>query len=524
MKIAYFDCFSGVSGDMALGALLDAGAELALVQSAIASMGLGEVSLSQRPTKKNGFRASQLVIEHPPEHAHRHLHHIQAMIDRGDFSPRAKQLATAIFERLAQAEAKVHGCEVRKVHFHEVGAIDSIADIVGFAVAWESMGIEAAYASRIPVGTGQIEIAHGTVGVPAPATAELLQGIPLQPSALPYELTTPTGAAIVAELVTGFGPLPSMQVERIGYGAGSRDMPTQPNLLRLLIGTALPTSQTAAPDDTLLVIETHLDDSTGEEIGFAVEQLWQVGAVDVYTTPIQMKKNRPGVLITTLALARDRTAIEQTLFRHTRTLGVRYYRARRTVLPRWTTEVSTVWGSVRGKVVRRPDGETDFSPEFDDCRHLAMEHRVGLDEVGHEAQRQWESGLVQAPDDRPAEWSTSSHPDSDLVADDLSALPVHVAPVEPAWLDDSTASPQADAVDWEAQAINRALDEAADETSSEVHVPLADLGESGPVPAARDDGFADVPSPERLPRSPISRSYHAPSGVPAPHFRRPTTS
>ncbi len=236
MKIAYFDCFSGISGDMTLGALIDAGAELGAVQAALDSMGLDQVRLSIAGVRKNGFRASHLRISHPPEHVHRNFSDIQAMIARGSFSPSAKALSVAIFDRIAVAEARVHGVSKEVIHFHEVGAIDSIADIVGTAVAWESLGISAAYAAPVPVGSGEVTIAHGTVSLPAPATAEILRGIPIAKCDIRAELTTPTGAAILAELVTGFGSLPSMQVERIGYGAGTRDLRDRPNMLRILIG------------------------------------------------------------------------------------------------------------------------------------------------------------------------------------------------------------------------------------------------------------------------------------------------
>ena len=388
MKIAYFDCFSGISGDMTLGALIDAGADLAMIQAAIQSMGLPNLRLEIESAKKNGFRASQLRVVHPPEHAHRHLHDICEMIDRGTFSDTAKELAKAIFYRIAVAEARVHGMDIQSVHFHEVGAIDSIADIVGVSVAWDAMEIETAYASRIPVGAGQIEIAHGLVSVPAPATAEILQGIPLAPTDIQAELTTPTGAAIIAELVTGFGPLPSMQVDRIGYGAGNRNLRARPNMLRVLIGTAI--RLRSKPDNDVLVMETNLDDTTGEEIGFAIELLFQAGAVDVFTTAIQMKKGRPGTLLTVLAKPEDRSAIEAILFQQTSTLGIRYSRQQRTVLPRTSIHVDTPWGMVRGKLSTRPDGSTDFSPEYEDCRKLAKQHGLRLASVYQTARQVWE--------------------------------------------------------------------------------------------------------------------------------------
>src|SRR3954463_10575862 len=237
MRIAYLDCASGISGDMMLGALVDAGAELAAIQSGIDSLGLPSCRLVRCEVKKQGFRATQITVEHEPEHKHRHLHHITAMIEGGALSERAKTLAKRIFQKLAQAEAKVHGSTIEKVHFHEVGAVDSIADIVGAAIGFHLLGIERIIFSPIPTGRGFVEIAHGRCSIPAPATGELLRGIPLAALDVEGEITTPTGAAIVAALADWFGPLPAMTVDRIGYGAGQKDFP-HPNILRLLIGEA----------------------------------------------------------------------------------------------------------------------------------------------------------------------------------------------------------------------------------------------------------------------------------------------
>ena len=319
MRIAYLDCASGISGDMTLGALVDAGADLATIQAGIASLGLPGVRLSAAEVKKKGFRATQITVAHEPEHKHRHLHHITAMIDASALSARQKELATRIFTRLAEAEAKVHGTTIQKVHFHEVGAVDSIADIVGSAIGWDLLGVERIIASAVPTGCGFIEIAHGRCSVPAPAVGELLRGVPLAESKVPFELTTPTGAAILAALADGFGPLPAMTIERIGYGAGSRDLEEQANLLRLLVGEAIST----IPTDHVTVLETNLDDTSGELVGHAITQLWAAGALDVFTSAIAMKKNRPGVLLSVICRAADADRLETILFRETTTLGVR---------------------------------------------------------------------------------------------------------------------------------------------------------------------------------------------------------
>jgi len=373
MRIAYLDCLSGISGDMCLAALIDAGANWDALRAGIQSLGLG-VEISVAPTKKHAFRGLSLRVAHPEQHAHRHLHEIHAILGRAQVVPEAKDLATRIFERIAKAEAKVHGTTLDRVHFHEVGAIDSIVDILGVAMAWVDLGIERGVASAIPTGTGSIQIAHGLVNVPAPATAELLTGIPIAPCSIPMEMTTPTGAALLRELVDDFGPLPAMQVGRIGYGAGSRDLEDRPNLLRILIGEQLPAREArpAPTSNSVLVMETNLDDTTGEQIGFAIEQLWSAGALDVFCIPIAMKKSRPGTLLTVIAKPEDQSKMERILFQQTGTLGVRFRKQARTILPRRHVEVETPWGWVSGKVSQLPDGDLEFSPEYDACRDIAM--------------------------------------------------------------------------------------------------------------------------------------------------------
>ena len=318
MRIAYLDCASGISGDMMLGALIDAGVELVAVQAGIDSLGLPSCQLACAEVKKNDFRALQLTVEHEPEHAHRHLHHIAAMIEGSTLTAKQRDLALRIFHRLAEAESKVHGSTIEKVHFHEVGAVDSIADIVGSAIAWDLLGVDRVVASPIPTGTGFVQIAHGRCSIPAPATGELLRGIPIAPSEVEGELTTPTGAAIVATLVESFGPLPAMTIESIGYGAGQKDF-QHPNLLRLVVGEASePTSVTGT--DSILLLETNLDDATGESIGHCVQQLRKAGALDVSTMPLQMKKDRPGVLLSVQCRPADEQQLAGIIFRETTTL------------------------------------------------------------------------------------------------------------------------------------------------------------------------------------------------------------
>jgi uncharacterized protein (TIGR00299 family) protein len=378
MKIAYLDCASGISGDMTLGALVDAGAGLAAIQHGIDSLGLPGCRIIATEVKKRGFRATQIAIEHEPEHKHRHLHHITAMIDGSALADRQRELAKRIFERLAEAEAKVHGSTIEKVHFHEVGAVDSIADIVGSAIGFDLLGIERIICSPVPTGHGFVEIAHGRCSIPAPATGELLRGVPLAPLGVEGELTTPTGAAIVAALADEFGPLPAMTIERIGYGAGQKDFP-QPNLLRILVGT---TTQTSSPQiDSIVLLETNLDNATGESIGHAVDRLWEAGALDVSLTAIQMKKGRPGILVSVQSRPGDADELEAILFNETSTLGVRRTSVVRTVLARESHEVQTPWGAVAGKIAWLPNGGRRFAPEFDACRQIAIKAGVPLDDV-----------------------------------------------------------------------------------------------------------------------------------------------
>jgi uncharacterized protein (TIGR00299 family) protein len=388
-RIAYLDCGSGISGDMTLAALVDLGVPLDALNDAITSLGIPGCRLRAEEVKKNGFRAMQVRVDYEPEHKHRHLSAILAMINAGRLTDRQKALAGRIFTRLAEAEAKVHGTTVEKVHFHEVGAADSIADIVGAAVGWDLLGVERMVASPVPTGSGKIRIAHGECSVPAPATAELLQNIPLAESSAQGELTTPTGAAILATLVDAFGALPAMTIERIGYGAGQKDFADRPNILRILVGEMVGAAENDA--EQICVLETNLDDIRGEWIGYCTERLWDLGVLDVFTTAIQMKKNRPGVKLTVLCRTATVPAVETMLFRETTTLGVRRWMVARTVLQRRPHSVSTAWGLVEGKIGWLSDGTSHFSPEFESCRRLAETHQTPLRLVYEAAQRAFDT-------------------------------------------------------------------------------------------------------------------------------------
>ncbi len=391
MKVAYLDCFSGISGDMTLAALVDAGVDLAELNAAVQSLGLPQCRLVSRQVKRLGLRATQVTVEYQPEHTHRHLDQILRMVDRGRLTERQRDLARRIFARLAEAEAKVHGTTADQVHFHEVGAADSIADIVASAVGWDLLGADRLVASAVPTGTGKAKMAHGVWSIPAPATGELLAGVPLAESAVPYELTTPTGAAILTTLADSFGPLPPMTIERIGYGAGQRDLQEQPNVLRLFVGEAVD----ARPGEQVWVVETNLDDVSGELIGYCTTRLWEAGALDVYTTPIQMKKNRPGVTLSALCRASDVEAVETILFEETTTLGVRRWPVSRTVLDRRPHRVQTPWGPIEGKLGGLGSGTPRFAPEFESCRRAASEHKVPLRAVYEAAQKAFDPKQVQ---------------------------------------------------------------------------------------------------------------------------------
>jgi uncharacterized protein (TIGR00299 family) protein len=377
MRTAYLDCASGISGDMTLGALIDAGADLTTIQSGIDSLGLPSCRLVASDVEKKGFRATQLVVEHEPEHAHRRLSQIVDMIVNSSLAERQKETATRLFNRIAEAEAKVHGTSIEEVHFHEVGAVDSIADIVGVAIAIDLLRIERIVCSPVPVGTGFVKIAHGRCGIPAPATAELLRGVPLMPSQVKAELTTPTGAVIASTLADDFGPLPAMKIESIGYGAGQRDLDEQANLLRVLIGKM----ESAPTKEQVWVLETNLDDVTGETVGHCVRLLADAGALDVATIPIQMKKCRPAVTISVICHEAKVAQLESILFRETTTLGIRRWPVARSVLSRKSVTVETTYGPIAGKLAWSDNVLPRFSPEYESCRQAALDQRKPLAEI-----------------------------------------------------------------------------------------------------------------------------------------------
>jgi uncharacterized protein (TIGR00299 family) protein len=390
VRVGHFDCFSGIAGDMTLAALVDAGVDGRAIREAVSSLGL-PCELTFETVRRGGFRATHANVVAPHEHAHRHWHHIEAIIDQSSLTLRQKDLAKRIFLRLGEAEATVHGVDLAKIHFHEVGAVDSIVDIVGSAVGLDLLGVEQFSASPVPPGRGWVKAAHGRMPLPAPATAELLRGVPLAESLVEAELTTPTGAAILTTVVDRFTSLPPLTIESIGLGAGTRELTEQANILRLFVGKV----ELPAASDRVWVIETNLDDLPGEVVGYTMTKLMEAGALDAYVTPIQMKKNRPGVMISVLGDEARISELEDLLFRETGTLGIRRYPVSRHKLKRQAIEVATQFGPVKGKLGWLGERPPSFSPEYEDCARLAAAAAVPLREVydaAHLAYRQRSTG------------------------------------------------------------------------------------------------------------------------------------
>ncbi len=416
MKLVYFDCFSGISGDMVLGALVDAGCDLARLEAELRRLPVPDWKITSAKVSRQTLTATHVKVETAERQNHRSLATILELIDRAGFSPRITHRARQIFRRLGDAEARVHNLPVEKVHFHEVGAVDSIVDIVGAAIGFELLGVEEFACSPLNVGSGRVQTQHGTLPVPAPATAELLRGAPIYSTGIEKELVTPTGAAIVSTLVSQFGAMPPMVVAAIGYGAGTADIAQQPNVLRLFVGeeAALEASAGSENQETVAVIEANLDDMNPQIYGYLVERALAEGALDVFVTPVQMKKNRPGQLLTVLCKPAAVDRLSELIFRETTTIGVRTYAARRRTLERETITVETSLGIVRLKVSRLNGKIVNAAPEFEDCQKLAGERGVPLKQVMAEAtlqfQRQY-SGLRDA--DTPREASARSKPIDD---------------------------------------------------------------------------------------------------------------
>jgi pyridinium-3,5-bisthiocarboxylic acid mononucleotide nickel chelatase len=362
MRICYLDAFSGISGDMTVGALLDAGADAGALVEALDSLATGATFTIEK-VKRRGIAATKFRVHSEETRKHRHLPHILKILNESRLSPRAKQDAIAVFERLGAAEAAVHGVPIEKVHFHEVGAVDSICDIAGAAAALDLLGITEIACAPVNVGSGTVNTEHGVLPVPAPATARLLTSRPVYSRGPAMELTTPTGAAIATTLASAWGSMPAMRVTATGYGAGDRDFTEHANVLRVIVGER----SGATEATTVAVIQANIDDSTPEVLGYAMERLLDAGALDVTLSPLMMKKNRPGVLLTVIARPEHQETLAQVVIAETSTLGVRTHLAERRVQARSFVEVDLGYGRVRVKT-----GESGaFSPEYEDCRNLA---------------------------------------------------------------------------------------------------------------------------------------------------------
>jgi len=432
MRIAYLDCFSGMSGDMFLGALIDAGVSSELLESTVAALNL-EARLEISRVNRSGITATKvdvwvngekegpagsgaqahsheghdqdhghdLVHAHPHDsapassrtgvpapHSHDHPHahgrslkEIRGIIGQAAISDAAKKTALKIFDALGTAEATIHNNEIESVHFHEVGAVDAIVDIVCASVGAAALGVDEFVCSPLNVGGGTVKCAHGVFPVPAPATVEILQGAPVYSSGMQVELLTPTGAAIAKTLATRFGAFPEMKIEKSGYGAGTRDFPGSPNVVRLVIGESAALLAARTERDTVSVLEANLDDLNPQVFGYVMDRLLEEGALDVFGVPVQMKKNRPGTLLTVLCKPEDAAKLTQIVFAETTTLGVRRREEQRQTLARRWVFVPTPWGEVRMKVASMNGTVTNYAPEYEDCRRIALEQQVPLKTV-----------------------------------------------------------------------------------------------------------------------------------------------
>ena len=401
MRIGYLECFAGISGDMMLGALVDAGVPFARLEEVAAALGVG-ARLESRKVNRGGLTGTKVDVitpeaaaaehvhaghahAHPP---HRHLSSILKIIQAAPLSEGVKQRSSRAFQLLGEAEAAIHGIPIEKVHFHEVGAVDTIVDIVCAAAGCEALGVDRWLASPLNVGSGTVECQHGTLPVPAPATLALLADAPVCAAGPPMERVTPTGAALLRMLDVTYAPLPAMRVRATGYGAGGRDTQGQPNLLRLLVGE----EATEAGHESVAVIETVVDDTNPQVVAYVSELLLEAGAWDVYRAAVQMKKGRTGIALTVLCHPDRNVALREILFRETTTIGLRWRLENKVALEREFARVAIPWGEVGIKIARLPSGHVaNASPEYEDCKRIAAAHSVPLKQVMREAMRAYEA-------------------------------------------------------------------------------------------------------------------------------------
>ncbi|MBL8823801.1 MAG: nickel pincer cofactor biosynthesis protein LarC [Planctomycetia bacterium] len=378
MRTAHFDCFSGISGDMTLAALISAGVPIEVLREGLASLQL-PIELEVEEVIRGCFAATYVQVKALQEQPQRFLKDIQTIIHAGKLTPGARDLALAIFQKLGEAEAAAHGMNLDQVHFHEVGALDSIADIVGSAIGLDYLQLDHVTARSVPTGHGTVKAAHGLMPIPTPATATLLKGVPLASSTIKGELTTPTGAAILSTIVNEWCESPLMTIHSIGYGAGTKDFAEQPNILRLFLGHhASQDSRASMLQDEVWMLETNVDDVAGEIIAYCTERLLQAGALDVFTIPIHMKKQRPGVMVCVITIDIKMSQLEEILFQELHTLGIRRTKYQRHKLSRQEKTIKTPWGDLLAKEIVLAKGEKLLTPEFEVCAQIARTHQIPL--------------------------------------------------------------------------------------------------------------------------------------------------
>ncbi len=377
MRQAFLDCFSGISGDMFLGALIDAGWPEEELMSLPEKLGLEDTAVEVQGVKRKGIKGIQVKVSGPGPHPFRNLRDVEAILERSDLQPGIIRLSLKVFNLLAQVEAKVHGCLLEEVHFHEIGAVDTLVDIVGTISGLNHFSVGKIYCSPIPVARGWIDCEHGRLPLPAPATAELLKNVPIYGVDGEWELVTPTGGALIKVLADHFRTFPEMSVEKIGYGAGSRDIPQWANLLRIWLGE----DRSSKKESVVVELRSYIDDMNPEWFEYLMERLFDAGALDVVMCPIHMKKNRPGVEITVLATPGHEHSLSKMLFEESTTSGIRLNRCQRYILPRRNGMVPTNWGNVRAKLITRPDGRSTISPEYEACKEVARRFNVPLGTV-----------------------------------------------------------------------------------------------------------------------------------------------
>jgi len=384
MRIAYFDCFSGASGDMILGALIDAGLSPQRLREELKKLRIPTVHLKAEKVLKRGLAATQVTVQGRNEkRSHRNLKEILRIVEQSGVETDVKEKSREIFERIASVEGKIHRMPKEEVHFHELGGLDSIVDIVGSVWGIQQLGIEKIYVSKVNVGGGFVECEHGILPVPAPATLSLMEGKPVYSSGVERELLTPTGAAILTTLGSEFGLMPLINVERIGHGAGRDDLP-HPNLLRLIIGT----SESTSGKERVVVIETNIDDMNPQFYDYVMEKLFAMEVLDVFITPVLMKKNRPGHLLTVICPSEKLPPVTTFLLRETTTLGLRWHEEERAKTDREILPLQTKYGRIRFKLARWEGKVINLSPEYEDCKRLALEKRVPLKEIFEEARKE----------------------------------------------------------------------------------------------------------------------------------------